>query len=187
MTRPAFHLFFGIYAALATPRLFGYWLPAVIGSLSMLSSHGFERLCLSWFLWVRPLLSFSSCRALMQSLRAVRAVRSYMGAVHSLPFTYGRGSSIALASMFTYLPITWITGRLLFARGSACLVRAIACSPFRSSDKLQKVRLFEPVQSFTRARATVVYSAIGSTIVTSSDFLPVFQSMKLQTAVFTTL
>lgn len=140
MTRPVFHLFFGIYAALATPHLFGYWLPAVVGSLSMMSPmalsasacHGFCGCTLCY----RSRLVVLSC----SPVRAVRAVRSYMGAVHSLPFTYGRGSSIALASMFTYLPITWITGRLLFAHGSACLVRAIACSPFRSSDKLQKVR-----------------------------------------------
>ena len=117
-------------------------------ALSASACHGFCGCALCY----RSRLVVLSC----SPVRAVRAVRSYMGAVHSLPFTYGRGSSIALASMFTYLPITWITGRLLFARGSACLVRAIACSPFRSSDKLQKVRLFEPVQSFTRARVVLV-------------------------------
>lgn len=67
-------------------------------------------------------------------------------------------------------------------------VRAVRAVPSKYKPVV-KSPIFEPVQSFTRARVVLVraYSVTGSTIVISSVLRPVLKSIKLQTAVFTTL
>lgn len=67
-----------------------------------------------------------------------------------------------------------------------------SCNCLQSLSKFGQVAkspILVPVQSFTRARVVLVwvYSVTGSTIVTSSDLRPVLKSIKLHTAVFTTL
>lgn len=147
LARPHSHLFSAIYIigsdSLPSSRRSSLW-HTYTDSLALYPRCSPVALCASayGFLSVPPLLPFSSCRALLQSLRAVRAVRSCTGAVHSLPFTYGCGSSRRFGCQIYLSPYH------LANRAARCVVRPAV----RSGRSRPSLCAF---QQFTRNRIRI--------------------------------
>lgn len=145
MTRPNFHLFFGIYhsvgltAVMASLIAQASLLLCSIGTLSMISPMA---LCAVHSLLNSPFFSPSACDSVspfaLNRLSGL-VVRSSVASGRTYPLSFWHS-----ALQFTCIPNTAISGRLYIARDQFCPFGPFG--PFlRDANQLQLVR-FEPVR-----------------------------------------